>query len=392
MRRWRSAVVAVAAAALVVPATAAQADGGGHGGHGGRGGQDTRITEVASGLEGPRQLDGFRGNKVVVAESDSAEISTVNLRNGRVEPLFSLSAPGSVNPQGVASADGQLFIALGELGEDAPPPFTDRPDQEPRCEFAAELPPGPGLVVTEVDGDVLARCDLLAYELFANPDGQSQFVDDDPALGPVDSLSNPFAVLVQHRRILVADAGANTVLSIDRRTGRIQPFFEPPVITTGLCQGAENNPETPSYPATVGCDPVPTGVVEGPDGKIYVSTLGAVTPGAGVVYVLDQHGRVVRTIEGLNPMTGIAVDRRGTVYASELLPGQVVRIDRHGNRSYVAVPTPQGLEFRDGSLYVAADSVQLGPDPVVGRVLRVGLGAFGPDQAPFQPPGPPAAP
>jgi sugar lactone lactonase YvrE len=375
--------------ALVVPPTTAWADGG-RDDHHGRGGPDDQVTPVADGLQGPRQLDGYRGDRLVVAESDSAEISTVDIDDGEVEALFALGAPGEVNPQGVGYRDRQLFIALGELGEAAPPPFTEAPADEPRCEFASELPLGPGLVVTERDGDVLARCDLLAYELYANPDGQSQFVDDQPALGPVDSLSNPFAVLVQDRRVLVADAGANTVLSIDRRTGEIEPFFVPPVVTTGLCEGAENNPATPTYEAAVGCDPVPTGVVEGHDGTIYVSTLGAVTPGAGVVYVLDRRGRVLRTIDGLNPMTGIAVDRRGTVYVSELIPGQVVRIDRRGERSYVAVPTPQGLEFQDGSLYVAANSVAFGPDPVVGQVLRIGLDAFGADPVPLPPGGPPA--
>ena len=89
-------------------------------------------------------------------------------------------------------------------------------------------------------------------------------------------------------------------------------------------------------------------------------------------------------------MTGIAVDRWGTIYVSELLPGQVVRIDRHGNRSYVAVPTPQGLEIQDGSLYVAANSVAFGPEPVDGQLLRIGADAFGPDPVPFPPGGPPA--
>ena len=85
-------------------------------------------------------------------------------------------------------------------------------------------------------------------------------------------------MLVQDKRVLVADAGANTVLAIDRHNGKISTFFVPPVVTDGACAGVENNPASDKYPATVGCDPVPTGVTEGPDGLIYVSTLGGLTP------------------------------------------------------------------------------------------------------------------
>ncbi len=135
----------------------------------------------------------------------------------------------------------------------------------------------------------------------------------------------------------------------------------------------------------MGCDPVPTGVARGPDGLIYVSTLGALTPGAGRVYVLTPDGEEVRRIEDLNPMTGIVVSRRGTVYVSELTgdvaieeldptapAGRVVRIEEDGDRSYSAVPLPQGLEFEDGDLYASAQS--LAPD--AGQIVRVGSGTF----------------
>jgi sugar lactone lactonase YvrE len=155
-------------------------------------------------------------------------------------------------------------------------------------------------------------------------------------------------------------------------------------VTDGACAGAENNPASDKYPATVGCDPVPTGVTTGPDGRIYVSTLGALTPGAGRVYVLNSDGKEVRRITGLNPMTGIVVDCDGTVYVSELtgdVPiesvdpskpvGRIVRIDGD-DRSYAAVTLPQGLAINDGKLYASA--LSLVPDG--GQVVRVPSGAF----------------
>ena len=106
-----------------------------------------------------------------------------------------------------------------------------------------------------------------------------------PGPPPSGSLSVSFIDVGQGDSVLVADAGANAVLRVNRATGRTTTWFLPPLITTGACEGAENNP------GTVGCDPVPTEITEGPDGRIYVGTLSAEAPGAARVYVLDQRGQ-----------------------------------------------------------------------------------------------------
>lgn len=226
----------------------------------------------------------------------------------------------------------------------------------------------------------------MKYELEHNPDGQVQFVDGKP----VDALSNPFAVLALPGRFLVADAGANDVLSVDPRTGEVSTFFVPPVVRSAVCDAMPNNP------GTVGCDPVPTGVARGPDGLIYVSTLGAEAPGAGRVYVLTPEGHVVRTIENLDPLTGVAVDRDGSVIVSELLygapegqppagfdpatVGRLVRIDCHGTMTYARVAMPTGLVLERGRLYVSAWSIasMLGLPPGTGEIDAVAPAAFGP--------------
>ena len=367
MRRFRkTAVVAMAGAAVVVLPAAPAGAGGGHG-HG------EPVSTVATGLDGPRQLDDYRGNRVVVAESGSGEVSSVSLRSGRVETLLS----GLVSPQGVDYDRGRLYVATGEPG----PPVEG-------AEPGAPTPGATSLVIAEPGGPVLRTVDLLAYERAANPDGQLQFGPDG---APVDTLSNPYAVLAQGRRVLVADAGANAVLSVDPRTGDVSTFFVPPVVTdVPGCEAAENNP------GTVGCDPVPTGIAQGPRGQVYVSTLGAEVPGAGRVYVLSSRGRVLDVIEGLTSPTGLAVDRRGTVYVSnvgegapEAEPGpdfdpatigEVTRVGRHGERSVAQVAMPTGLLVRDGELYASAWSVAvfLGLPADSGQLVRVGRSAFTP--------------
>ena len=373
MRRSRKAALlaAVGTAVVVLPATPAGAGGGGHG-HGHGHGQP--VTTVATGLDGPRQLNDYRGSRLVVAESGSGEVSSVSMRTGEVVTLLS----GLVSPQGVDYDRGRLYVATGEAG--GPPE-----------EGAPPAPPVPGatsLVVAEPGGPVLQTIDLLAHELAENPDGQLQFGPDG---APVDALSNPYAVLSVGRRVLVADAGANAVLSVDRRSGEVSTFFVPPVVTdVPGCETAMNNP------GTVGCDPVPTGIAQGPRGRVYVSTLGAEVPGAGRVYVLSPKGEVVDVIEGLTSPTGLAVDGHGTVYVSNVgegapegepgpgfdpaTIGEVTRIDRRGERTVAQVPMPTGLQTRGGVLFASAWSVAefLGLPADSGELVRVDRRAFTP--------------
>ena len=373
MRYFRTAAGAAAAMALVVVSPATASAGDDHHDHHEHG---EPITTVASGLDGPRQLSGYTEDRLLVAESDSGEVSTVDRHTGAVRTILS----GLGNAQGVDYETGRIFVAVGAAG---PPP---------EDEGAPPAPPAAGgysqvLVEATPGGKIVRTFDLLQYERDHNPDGQRQF---DDAGEPIETLSNPFSVLAQKHRVLVADAGANAVLSVDRRTGEISTFFVPPVVTdTEECATAENNP------GTVGCDPVPTEISEGPDGTIYVGTLGAEAPGAGKVYVLDTHGEQLDVIEDLTGVTGVTVDYHGTVYVSNVLEGmpmgegpppadfdpstvgQLTRITPDGERAVAEVTMPTGLEVETLDLYASAWSIAgfLGM-PAAGEVQRIGGGAF----------------
>lgn len=386
-----AAVALLATAALVVP-TAASA-------HEGRNGRPDRdrdrrgaVRVVAQHLNGPFGLDA-EGRDLFVAQSDAGQITHVDLRNGRTRA----SVTGLVNPTSVAIVGNQLAIVTGEAGGPpeqgvAPPPnvkgdsslFFARPGGRPR------------LVV-----------DLEQYEREHNTDGQRQF---DPKTGALlDSLSNPFDVIEygRHGSVLVADAGANAVLLVSRR-GHVEPFFVPPVINTGACKGRPNND-----PAHTGCDPVPTGLAYGPRGTLYVSTLTSEVRGEGRVYKLDARtGRVLDVMSGFSGPTGVAVSRDGTLYVSEVMHGapegegppppglnpasigRIVRVSRHGHRTYAAVTMPTGLDFDNGRLFSSAWSTAgfLGMRNK-GQVVQVGDRAFGaPRPAPTaRPPATPRA-
>jgi hypothetical protein len=335
--------------------------------------QPPPIKVLGEGLNGPRQVSAGLGG-LLVAESDTGQITLVNRHRHRTTTLVT----GVPQAQGVTRAGGKIYIAAGEA----------EPDDDPSTPDTSTG----GLYVARPGGAAHKFADLLAYELANNPDGQIQFGPDGQ---PLDSLSNPYFVIRDRRPsgfLLVADAGGNDVLAVDRH-GRVSTFYVPPTVTTGVCATAENNTVS-----GVGCDPVPTGLAYGPDGLLYISALTAEAPGEGRVYVVTRSGQFVREITGFSSPTGVAVDRRGTVYVSELLEGapegdgppppgfdpstvgQIVAVPRSGPREYAQVTMPSGLLWSHGRLYSSAWAVAafVGISDA-GQVVSVDRSAFQPN-------------
>lgn len=365
-RRWyRCAGTALAVVGLMASTGTAPARAD----RSGDGGSRDPVTVVAEGLEGPRQLSSWHG-RLLVAEAEAGQVTAVDQRTGRTRVLVD----DLVAPQGVLGVGGKLYIATGEAA----------PDDDPTAGGTS------GLMVARPGGEPRLFADLTGYELTENPDGQTQFGPDGE---PLDALSNPYHVIrdrSRHGFLLVADAGANAVLAVDRR-GRVSTFFLPPTVTTGPCATAPNNNES-----GVGCDSVPTGLAYGPGGLLHISALTGEAPGEGRVYVVDRRGRLVHTYTGFTAPTGVAVDRRGTVYVSELFEGapqgeeapgpdfdpasvgQVVQVSPRGDeRRYAQVTMPSGLLHEDGRLWASAWAVaSFVGIPEGGQVVTVGSKAF----------------
>ena len=327
------------------------------------------ATTVTKGLDGPFGLQAVGDRGFVVAESVSGEVTRV-YKDGRQRPIIR----GAAGVAGVAAGHGKLFSVLGGGSEEGAAP--------------AGRYKGTSVLRSDHRGrHVKVLANLERYELRHNPDGQVQFVKG----VPVDALSNPFSMNLSKYGLLVADGGANDVLKVNPRTGRVSTFFVPPTVKdvkACLRPGAQANP------GTRGCDPVPTGIAVA-QGSVYVSTLGAEVPGAGRVYRLDgRTGEVQRVWKGLTAPTGIAVTPWGTIYVSEVLygapagapppgfkPSQIGRLTKlsHGTRTHAKVTMPTGLEFSNGHLYASTWSIAAFPPLGIqhaGRIVKVRWSAF----------------
>lgn len=143
---------------------------------------------------------------------------------------------------------------------------------------------------------------------------------------------------------------------------------------------------------TIDAQAVPTSVVVGPDGALYVGLLRGIPdqPGTADGYrVTPGHAPTVWA-KGLTAVTAIAFDLKGRLLATEYstggilapntVPGALVRISANG-RKVTTLPVsglsaPTGLAVApDGDVYVTNHGISPGNAKPSGEVLKItGLG------------------
>lgn len=286
---------------------------------------------VVSGLNNPRQLSLGPGGGLYIAEAgrggdECFEDEFGEFCLGETGSVAFVGKPGKADNKSprriitgfISGAGPDGTFALGASGvskEGEPGKFYSVLNFAPP-EFVP--PPLPSeqlgkLVRDTWKGKKKIFADVSAYEFAHNPDGENV-------------ESNPYAVLAQHRRVLVADAAGDSVLSVSKKTGRVSLFAVIDRVKGGR-------------------DPVPTSLARGPHGTILVGTLGAAeAPGAAKVYAFSRHGKLLRTVGGFTTIVGVAVHKRtGDLYVSELfanfdpndpmsIPGQVTKVTADGKR------------------------------------------------------------
>jgi hypothetical protein len=343
-----------------------------HGASGGGGG----LQVVADGLDNPRGIGFGPDGALYVAESGSGGsgpcipagpegAETCFGPTGAVTRITKrsqhrvLTGLPSVSEVGGVAATGP--VDLGFSGWTGYLLLGNILDPETRAQF------GPGarrlgkLLKVNLRG-IRAVADFPRFEAANDPDeGAGTFPGGEPGIN-----SNPNGLLVRHRSQLVADAGGNDLLKVDRK-GRISVV---------AVFGTREVAAPPGFPVpTIEMQAVPTSVVKGPDGAYYVGQLtGFPFPfgGANVFRVVPGHDPEVFA-GGFTNIIDIAFDKRGRLYVLEIatdglantpeneLPvGRLVRVNKNGSRTTLAsegLTAPGGFVLGHGAAYITNNSI-----------------------------------
>lgn len=297
------------------------------------------VTEAGRGGTGP--CIPVRG--VALCYGPTGAVS--RLHRGRqervVEGLPSLSDPSGAETSGPNDISFHGSVGYVTIGFAGVAPAL-------RSEFGA---------AGDVFGHLLRLMQSGRWKVVADVSAHEQA--NNPAGGPVET--NPFGVLAEPGARLVTDAGANSLLrvAVNGSITTVATFPSRPIAST---------------------DAVPTGVVRGPDGAIYVGQLTGVPFAAGTANIFRIVPGQTPTVwqSGFKTIIDLDFAADGSLYVLEHAtgpvffagPGQVTRIAPDGSRAVVfgGLDRPTSLAVGpDGALYVS----NRGITPMGGQVLRI---------------------
>lgn len=318
------------------------------------------VTRIMSGLDNPRGLAFGPEGGLYVVEAGTGGNTCVSWKEatfchgltGALTRLWqgaqervATGFPSMISPGGEVTGAhdvsfqgrGGAFVTIGLGGN---------PGR--RSAFGASAHIFGSLVQVSASGEWRVVADLSEVELQSNPAG-----------GPLDT--NPYGVLAEPGVHFATDAGGNDLLKV-----------EPNGWVTAIAT-------FPSRPART-TDAVPTAVVRGPDGALYVSELTGAPFAEGVaqIYRVVEGSAPTVFLTGFKTIIDFAFGADGSVYVLQHATGpvffsgagQIVRVEPGGTRTTIVSgltrPTSLIVDV-DGTIYVTNHGIEAG----TGEVLRI---------------------
>lgn len=303
----------------------------------------TPVTEATPEPEGSPSTRGYTGQLSMIAPDGTQTVL--------VEGLASYS--DGVGAHGVALGVGEVYYAVGGMA----------------VQMGLEPLDGENTIFRYVleTGELSEIAELGTFEVENNPDG----ADVNPNLYMIDH--GPEGNLV------VADAGGNTIFNVDIASGAFDLAGVVPEVTE-LGDNVDMSQVMGSGQA------VPTSVVVGQDGTVYIAVLREAWPAdVPSILTMDDDGMFspFETDVPLAWTVAMAQGPDGNLYASQLFgemteqgpgPGSVVRIGPDGTVEPVVegVMMPHGLTFDpEGNMFLTINTMMSGPNAPAGMVIRM---------------------
>jgi hypothetical protein len=213
-----------------------------------------------------------------------------------------------------------------------------------------------------------------SWEFVADPGTYE--IDVNPDCGVLDS--NPFGLLAEPGGLIIADAGANSLIHLDA-TGELSTFLAMSSRNTKPIR--DDCPLPEGYPTVQPRETVPTSVVKGPDGAYYIGQLAGVplTVGAASVFRFVPGSAREVYLTGFTWIVSMAFDDAGNLYVLQYsdgpnssFPGSLLRVAPDGSRTTVVtgLHSPTGVTIGpDGAIYISHRGQKI-PKESLGEVLR----------------------
>lgn len=216
------------------------------------------------------------------------------------------------------------------------------------------------------------------------------------ALKDNEVASNPLSLYVNGNKLVIVDAGANSLFSINTDDSNLELIAAIPerILTNPILPGAKSQnfdrghvPAPGAYhqapPSQMSIQSVPTDVVKGADGAYYVCEFsGFPFPEGGAnIYRISAKGELEVFASGFTQLIDMTFDAEGDLYVLQHMnqsgwkgkpDGALIKISPNGERTTLiegnGLEMPSALTIgHDGAFYI----INRGGRPGIGQVIRI---------------------